>query len=214
MITLDPNSIGGLVSEEEVRRTEKERAEFEANNPSQFVPRNKARGKNKAGHRYLRKQKNLWDHKKVLFPSLPSSFSPSFEKLKKLDNAFIRSLEWDPWPDWEEKISRKEEEWTFGIFCPWPFHEEKKVLIWLAHNKVKAKESKRKTTLKQKKFKWNRNKQDRNLKWKNNTTKNETLVIRRGSEEYSKKEKKRKEKKRKEKKRKEKKRKEKKRKKL
>ncbi|XP_063933768.1 uncharacterized protein LOC135145578 [Zophobas morio] len=67
LITLDPHSITRLRKSTEEVLLESKKKEFEANNKTlKFKQKSKKRGKNTSMKRYLRKQKNVLDEKKVI----------------------------------------------------------------------------------------------------------------------------------------------------
>lgn len=66
MITLDPTFVGKLDKTPAEILKEEARKEWEANHPKEkFVPKKRARGKSSSQRRYLRKQGNVVDEKRI-----------------------------------------------------------------------------------------------------------------------------------------------------
>ncbi|KAI8896721.1 WD40-repeat-containing domain protein [Globomyces pollinis-pini] len=84
MITLDPTFIGKIDRvHTEVLKEESQKA-WEANNPTEkFVPANKKRGKSSAQNRYLRKQMNVIDEKRMAIKEIVDKRAKDHEKRKK-----------------------------------------------------------------------------------------------------------------------------------
>ena len=67
-ISLNPEFVGGVDRAPEEVKKEERRIQYEANHPGEaYEPRNKARGRNKSMRRYLSKQQNVIDPKRVRF---------------------------------------------------------------------------------------------------------------------------------------------------
>lgn len=66
MIALNPNFVGTVDRATKEVIAEEQRLEWEANHPTEkFVPKQRARGKSSSQRRYLRKQGNVIDAKRV-----------------------------------------------------------------------------------------------------------------------------------------------------